>query len=181
MMPPGCSAACHSQMQLWICSYGMSEDPFVISAARKTLLDFKGVLVLQIGRGLAQSVQKWYQHGLIHRDLSASNVGLTPDGRVLIWDFYTMSSVHLGPEESTHLIGTPLYMAISVQQGAAPSLSSELESIFYILVKLSSEDGMVYWQRSRLRDTDAKIAAMMLEDNFYAKVKVESCLHLLRA
>ena len=37
-----------------------------------------------------QNVAKWHAHGLIHRDLSATNVGMGPKRTVLIWDFYTI-------------------------------------------------------------------------------------------
>ena len=134
-------------------------------------------LAPQLGRGLAQTVAKWWQHGLVHRDLSPSNVGLTSDGAALIWDLYTMTSVPMGLEELFHFIGTPLYMVISVQRGAQPTLSSELESILYILIALSSVDGVVHWQRSQPRDTDAKVAAMLNADTFLKKVRMRRSLH----
>ncbi len=136
------------------------------------------LLAPQLGTGLVQSVANWYAHGLIHKDLSVSNVGLAPDGlSALIWDFYTMTSVKIASEGSYHLIGTPLYMAISVQKGAAHTLSSELESIFYILLGLSSEDGMMHWQRSPPEDADAKVAAMRDIDIFHKKVRVHFFNH----
>ncbi|CAL5228907.1 g12127 [Coccomyxa viridis] len=127
-------------------------------------------MLVKLGRGLAQIVAMWHQKELIHRDLSASNVGLAPEGTALVWDFYTMTNVPLGSEESCPYIGDPLYMAISVQQGAAPTLSSELESIFYILLGHSSEDGVMHWQRSPWRETDSKFAAMLNNDTFRKKV-----------
>ena len=91
-----------------------------------------------------KNVRDWHNNSLVHRDLSVSNVGLAPNGGVLIWDFSTMAAVPATAEEPTHLTGTPPYMAISVQQGAASTLSTELESIFYILIGLSSVDGVMH-------------------------------------
>ena len=126
-----------------------------------------------------ETVELWHDHGLLHRDLSVSNVGLADDGKVLIWDFSTMARMPARPEQPGHLTGNPLYMAISVQQGAASTLSTELESIFYILVKLSSQAGVMHWQGSWPGDTDAKVAAMMDTVTYSSKVKVKACLHHL--
>ena len=139
------------------------------------------LLVLQLGKGLVENVALWHKHGLVHRDLSVSNVGLADDGDVLIWDFATMASVSAthGPREPGRWTGTWLYMAISVQQGGAWTLSSELECILYILIGLSLEDGAVHWRKSWPGDSDAKIAAMMDARTFDAKVKVQSSLHFV--
>ncbi len=84
-----------------------------------------------------------------------------------------------GPRMPGRWTGTWLYMAISVQQGGAWTLSSELECIFYILIGLSSEDGAMHWQKSWPGDSDAKIAAMMDARTFDAKVRMHSYLHFV--
>ena len=132
--------------------------------------------VPQLGKGLVSKVALWDAHGWVHRDLSVSNVGLADDGNVIIWDFPTMVNVPESMEQHRRT-GTWLYMAISVQQSAAPTLSSELESIFYILTGLSSKDGVVHWQKSCLGDSDAKVAGMMDGHTFEAKVKAQTYLH----
>ncbi|CAL5220107.1 g2059 [Coccomyxa viridis] len=143
--------------------------------------DEDAMAILKLGKGLVENVALWHKHGLVHRDLSVSNVGLADDGDVLIWDFATMASVSAthGPREPGRWTGTWLYMAISVQQGGAWTLSSKLECIFYILIGLSLEDGAVHWRKSWPGDSDAKIAAMMDARTFDAKV-LQRTRHQLR-
>ena len=165
-----------------ICSHALSLQPISGSHAEcspPSPAHTHKVLLSQLGRGLVESVALWHRHGLVHRDLSASNVGLADDGSVLIWDFATMASLPARRGEPGRWTGTWMYMAISVQQGAASTLSSELESIFYILTGLSSRDGMMHWHKSWPGSSDAKIAAMMDALTFHAEGELQFCLPFL--
>ncbi len=127
---------------------------------------------LQLGMGLVETVERLDKAGLLHRDLSDSNVGLGPDGRVVIWDVSSMAAHTTVAGDEGLLIGTPPYVAIDVQDGAAASLSTELESIFYVLTALSSVNGMLHWQKSPPGNSDAKTTAMMNEHIYKAKVRL---------
>ena len=123
---------------------------------------------------MAEAVGRWHKHGLLHRDLSVSNVGLAPDGTALIWDFPTMATVSEAAEDPGRLIGDPLYMGYDVQMGEPPTLSSELESISFILLHLSSEDGVLPWQdEPSPADRDIKWSLMTVHEKvFRTKVRM---------
>ncbi|CAL5224791.1 g7535 [Coccomyxa viridis] len=137
--------------------------------------------IMQLGRGMAEAVGRWHKHGLLHRDLSVSNVGLAPDGTALIWDFPTMATVSEAAEDPGRLIGDPLYMGYDVQMGEPPTLSSELESIFFILLHLSSEDGVLPWQdEPSPADRDIKWSLMTVHEKVFRTKVLEYTREELR-
>ena len=69
------------------------------------------------------------------------------------------------------------FMAISVQQGEAPDVSTELESIYYLLIALCSISGDLYWQHSASGNSDAKVAAMFNRHTYNKEVRVQPCPH----
>lgn len=53
-----------------------------------------------------------HRRGIVHRDLTASNIRVTPDGRVKVLDFGIAKLEHLkGVTEAGHVIGTPAYLS----------------------------------------------------------------------
>jgi len=61
-------------------------------------------------------------------------------------------------------------MAIAVQQGMAATVSTELESVLYMAIKLSSLEPL-HWVRAAPDDSDAKFAAMCNAHTFEEKVR----------
>lgn len=134
---------------------------------------------MQLARFLVDTVARWNEAHLHHRDLSLTNVGRLgpPDDRFIIWDYVTMlpeGAPHVGP---TLLTRSQAFMAISVQQGEAPDVSTELESIYYLLIALCSISGDLYWQHSASGNSDAKVAAMFNRHTYNKEVRVQPCPH----
>ena len=139
--------------------------------------DSQTAALSQLGSDLVEKVGRWHEHGLLHRDLSVSNVGLAPDGKALIWDFPTMATVSEAAEDAGRPIGTPLYMAYSAQAGQPATQSSELESIMYILIQLSLKDGALPWQgKAPPEDRHAKYATMVDDDLFRERVRMTAIM-----
>jgi serine/threonine protein kinase len=85
-----------------------------------------------IGRTLCAAVGAVHDAGLLHRDITARNVMMTGDGRVVLMDFG--SGRDLGEMRAGELAGTPLYLAPEVLSGdEPPSLRSDIYSIGVLL------------------------------------------------
>ena len=67
------------------------------------------------------------------------------------------------------LTGTPESMAIAVQQGMPATLSTELESVVYMAIKLSSLEPL-HWAHAPPDHSDSKFAAMCNAHTFEQKV-----------
>ena len=116
---------------------------------------------------LADAIEELHaEHEMLHRDLSLNNVGLGPDGGILLWDLATATREPADAE----LTGTPVSMAVSVQLGKPASKSSELEAVLYLLVQLTS--GAVHWRKGLAENCDTKWTAMTNPDVYATKVRV---------
>ena len=132
-----------------------------------------------MGKALVENMARWHEQGVLHGNLSVSSVGLAPDGSVLVSDFAPLAVHSSAGVDPATLTATQVYTAIGVQHGKEATLSTELESIFYVLAALSSVDGVLHWQTSPPGSTDAKVAAMMNNVTFDTKVSMQACLHPL--
>jgi len=102
-------------------------DLVVIDGRRFTALD-----AVAIGRTLCAAVGAVHDAGLLHRDITARNVMLTGEGRVVLMDFG--SGRDLEQMRAGELAGTPLYLAPEVLSGGAPpSVRSDIYSIGVLL------------------------------------------------
>ena len=88
----------------------------------------------------------------------------------------TLGKKPLDSASISELTHSALYAAISVQQGSKATESSELESVFYMLTRLSSAEDTLHWQRSPAADADRKVAAMMNSRIFQEKVRISGNL-----
>ena len=121
---------------------------------------------------------------ILHRDISLGNL-IVPaeplsanDGLVEGWsadalllDFATARDAPGGEVPSggmPQLTGTPLFMACSILQGEKHTVSSDLESLFYMLLFLACK-GHVHWANSSLWSREAlscKVHSVMVEEYF---------------
>ncbi len=91
-------------------------------------------LVLQAARVLEYS----HANGVIHRDVSASNLMVTNDGTVVVLDFgvalRTIDSTRLS--RTGELVGTLGYMAPEILQGVDASVQSDVFSLGVVLYQM---------------------------------------------
>jgi hypothetical protein len=134
---------------------------------------------MQVLLKLADAIEELHTgFSTLHRDLSLNNVGLGPGGGILLWDLATAVQEPVCPSQPGQLTGTAISMAISVQQGKAASKSSELETILYLLLQLTSEK--VHWRKSLPYSWDAKWTAMTDPFTYETKVPELSPMLLMR-
>ena len=93
---------------------------------------FSPAEVEAIGRSLCAAVAAVHGAGLLHRDVTARNVMLAGDGRVVLMDFG--SGRDRGTIVTGELAGTPLYLAPEILTGVGqPSARSDVYSIGVVL------------------------------------------------
>ncbi len=125
---------------------------------------------MQVFCQLADVIEDLYSnYGMLHRDLSLNNIGLGPDGNVLLWDLATAVELPSRAEQPWVLTGTAITMAISVQLGKAATKSSELEAILYMLIQLCSLEE-IHWRKGWPELCDLKWTAMTNPDVYKKKV-----------
>ncbi len=87
-----------------------------------------------LGIALCDAVAAVHDAGLVHRDVTAANVMLQGDGRVVLMDFGTGHIVTDGAD--VPLAGTPLCLAPELFAGAAPGVASDVYGIGVLLYHL---------------------------------------------
>jgi eukaryotic-like serine/threonine-protein kinase len=110
------------------------EMEFVAGESLQQLIDREGrltpiratALAAQIAEGLAQAHRK----EIVHSDLKADNILLTPQGTPKIADFGLAKQLILpGQHVPRKLVGTPLYMAPELFSGAPPNKQSDVYAL----------------------------------------------------
>jgi len=95
--------------------------------------------VATIGRELASALAAIHRAGVIHRDIKTQNVMIDCDGRLLLTDFGAgcerLDSEHDGRVQA---VGTPLYVAPEVVDGANASCSSDIYSLGVLLYHVTT-------------------------------------------
>lgn len=96
---------------------------------------------LRIIREVTRALAHAHGEGVLHRDIKAANILLTPSGRVKLSDFgiasLLSSDVEPPPEDPEYVLGTPLYMSPEQFRGEQLSEASDIYSLgvlFYELV-----------------------------------------------
>jgi serine/threonine protein kinase/Tfp pilus assembly protein PilF len=98
---------------------------------------------LTIGLQIAEAVAAAHEHGVIHRDLKAGNIKITPEGKVKVLDFGLAKAV--GDEtlmqQSTitqpgQVMGTPAYMSPEQARGEAADERSDIWSFGCVLYEI---------------------------------------------
>jgi serine/threonine protein kinase/tetratricopeptide (TPR) repeat protein len=99
--------------------------------------------VLTIGLQIAEAVAAAHEKGVIHRDLKAGNIKITPEGKVKVLDFGLAKAV--GGEtlnqqstitEPGRIIGTPAYMSPEQARGEQTDERSDIWSFGCVLYEM---------------------------------------------
>ena len=85
--------------------------------------------VTEIALQMARALEAVHRAGVLHRDIKASNVKRTDDGRAILIDFGSSRELQLHTTQTSAEAGTPLYVAPEVLAGAAATVQSDLYSL----------------------------------------------------
>jgi len=98
---------------------------------------------LTIGLQIAEAVAAAHEHGVIHRDLKAGNIKITPEGKVKVLDFGLAKAIsgETLDEQSTitqpgQVIGTPSYMSPEQVRGEPVDKRSDIWSFGCVLYEM---------------------------------------------
>ncbi|EGC33625.1 hypothetical protein DICPUDRAFT_154313 [Dictyostelium purpureum] len=95
---------------------------------------FKETQVGYIGLELLKALEYLHARKLIHRDVKAANVMVTPDGYVKLIDFGLCASVEKGG--SQHMVGSPYYMSPEMIRGEECSYPTDVWSFGICMLEL---------------------------------------------
>ncbi len=94
--------------------------------------------VARWGRDLAEALEACHKEGVLHRDVKPSNILLTPEGNVRLTDFGVAHDAQAHTQLTQGAVGTLLYMAPELLDGAAPTSASEVYALGATLYELLS-------------------------------------------
>ncbi len=101
-------------------------------------------------RGLASTLEHLHRAGMYHGDIKPSNIAFTADGMPKLLDFGLTRTIAGAAAVSG---GTPAYMPIDVQQGAAPGPSLDVWALAIVLGEcLTGERHMPFERRPHTAD-----------------------------
>jgi serine/threonine-protein kinase len=89
-----------------------------------------------IGVEICGAVAAIHAAGLIHRDLKAQNVMREPGGRLVVMDVGASVVADAESEAQGPMVGTPLYMAPELFEGAPPGVASDIYALGVLLYRL---------------------------------------------
>jgi TolB-like protein/Flp pilus assembly protein TadD len=130
-----------------------------------------------IGIDLCHALAAIHAAGLIHRDVKAQNVMREDGGRIVLMDLGTgRETTPGGAAASPDLVGTPLYLAPEIFDGASASAQTDLYSLGVLLYHLVTgsfpvpaatidelRDGQSRGAVVRLRDARADLPTMFVQ------------------
>jgi serine/threonine protein kinase len=98
---------------------------------------------LRIGLQIAEAVAVAHEHGVIHRDLKAANIKITPEGKVKVLDFGLAKAVggETLDQQTTitqpgQVMGTPSYMSPEQVRGGPTDERSDIWSFGCVLYEM---------------------------------------------
>ena len=105
----------------------------------KQVLSVRGVLgaheAALIGIDLCRAVAAVHKAGLLHRDIKAQNVMREAGGRIVLMDFGA-GEIRAEASSGSRRIGTPVYVAPEIFDGAPASIASDVYSLGVVLYHL---------------------------------------------
>ncbi len=117
---------------------------------------------LTIGLQIAEAVAAAHEHGVIHRDLKAGNIKITPEGKVKVLDFGLAKAVggETLDQQSTitepgQVMGTPSYMSPEQVRGQPTDERSDIWSFGCVLYEMLT--GRVPFTGKTISDTMAGV------------------------
>jgi serine/threonine protein kinase len=117
---------------------------------------------LTIGLQIAEAVAAAHEKGVIHRDLKAGNIKITPEGKVKVLDFGLARAVggETLDQQSTitepgRIIGTPAYMSPEQARGEQTDERGDIWSFGCVLYEMLT--GRVPFKGDTISDTLANI------------------------
>ena len=173
----------------------LSEPPFLVTSPFGRCLEIgdDAGIILGAAASAAKTVGELakLEPPVLHRDLSLGNIIVLPedleqameDGggiEAYLLDLATARRAPGGQLASTsclELTGTPLFMAISILEGGPHTVSSDLESLFLLLVFLGCR-GHVHWANARPEWREAgalKLLALTPGELFFEKYVHQRC------
>lgn len=114
--------------------------------------NFRGILIdplqnesqfIQTGTYMLQAVNALHKKGYIHRDIKPDNFMYDEIGRIYLIDLGLCKKIlvdgttQINPKPRTSVIGTVNYISINVHNLEEPSLRDDIESLCYVLLKIS--------------------------------------------
>ncbi|MCK4414884.1 MAG: protein kinase, partial [Candidatus Eisenbacteria sp.] len=91
-----------------------------------------------IGIEVCRALAAVHGAGIVHGDVKASNVMRDAGGRILLADFGAGSEVTKAVDAPSNLVGTPLFLAPELLEGAAPSPQADIYALGVLLHRLVS-------------------------------------------
>ena len=94
--------------------------------------------VVGIGIQIARALEAVHGAGVLHRDVKASNVKRSADGRVMLLDFGSSRELQAHATAPVEEAGTPLYLAPEILGGEPATVQSDLYSLGVLLHYLAT-------------------------------------------
>jgi tetratricopeptide (TPR) repeat protein/tRNA A-37 threonylcarbamoyl transferase component Bud32 len=98
---------------------------------------------IRLGREIAEGLAEAHRHGLIHRDLKAANVMVTPSGHAKILDFGIVKQIQAEPQDTTVsvlglVVGTSYAMSPEQSMALPLDARSDLFSLGSLLYEMAT-------------------------------------------
>lgn len=146
---------------------GVSLDNVLIANKRLTPPQ-----AVDIARQLADALDYLHRSGYVHRDIKPANLMLTPEGRVVLFDFGTVVRIKDGAPYEAGLYGTPSFLAPEqTVAGGKIDGRADLYSLGIMLYMMVAGRKPYYGSRSEV--LDAHLRATPPRPSKFARISPE--------
>lgn len=127
---------------------GISLDNVLVANKRLTPAQ-----AVDVARQLADALDYLHRSGYVHRDIKPANLMLTPEGRVVLFDFGTVVRIKDGAPYEAGLYGTPSFLAPEqTVAGGKIDGRADLYAAGIMLYLMAAERKPFYGSRSEVLD-----------------------------